>query len=86
MIAYIVRRLLISVPLLLAMTLVTFLFIHLAPGDYFDVLRLNPEISKETIALYEAKYHFDKPVLVQYFFWLKSMFALDFGYWLHWVD
>lgn len=80
MISYIIRRLLISIPLLLAMTFVTFLFIHLAPGDYFDVLRLNPEISKETIALYEAKYHFDQPVLVQYLFWLKSLLQLDLGY------
>lgn len=80
MISYILRRLLISVPLLLGMTFVTFIFIQLAPGDYFDVLRLNPEISKETIALYEAKYHFDQPILVQYLYWLKSLLTLDFGY------
>lgn len=80
MIAYIIRRLLISIPLLLAMTFVAFMFIQLAPGDYFDSMRLNPEISEETIALYEAKYHFDKPVVAQYFYWLKNLLMLDFGY------
>ncbi len=56
------------------------MFIHLAPGDYFDALRLNPEISEETISLYEAKYHFDKSPLIQYFYWLKSLATLDLGY------
>jgi len=80
MITYIIRRLLIAIPLLLAMSFVAFMFIQLAPGDYFDSLRLNPEISEETISLYEAKYHFDKPALIQYFYWLKNILTLDFGY------
>jgi len=80
MIAYILRRFLIAIPLLFGMTFIAFMFIQLAPGDYFDSLRLNPEISEETIALYEAKYHFDKPPIVQYFYWLKNLVTLDFGY------
>lgn len=80
MIAYILRRFLIAIPLLLGMTFISFMIIHLAPGDYFDALRLNPEISAETIAQYEAKYHFDKPPIVQYLYWLKSLAKLDFGY------
>lgn len=77
---YIIRRILVSIPLLLAISFVTFLFIQLAPGDYFDTLRLNPQISPETIKLYEAQYHLDKPWIVQYFYWLKNVLRLDFGY------
>ncbi|MFH1202673.1 MAG: ABC transporter permease [Candidatus Omnitrophota bacterium] len=77
---YIIRRIIIAVPLLLVMSFVTFLFIHLAPGNYFDSLRLNPQISEETILKYQAAFHLDKPVIVQYLYWLKGIFRLDLGY------
>lgn len=78
--SYIIRRLLISIPLLLAISFITFLFIQLAPGNYFDTLRLNPQISEETIKLYESQYHLNEPWIVQYFWWLKNLLKLDFGY------
>lgn len=78
--SYIFRRLLISIPLLLAISFITFLFIQIAPGDYFDTLRLNPQISEETIKLYESQYHLDKHWLIQYFFWLRNLLRLDLGY------
>ncbi len=80
MLRYILRRLLISIPLLLGMSLVAFLFISCAPGDYFDALRLNPEISEATIRQYEAQYLLDKPVLVQYAAWLGRLLQGDLGY------
>jgi peptide/nickel transport system permease protein len=80
MIRYIIKRLIISIPLLLAISFLTFLFIHLAPGNYFDSLRLNPQISEETIKKYEAMYHLDQPVLLQYLYWLKNLARLDLGY------
>lgn len=76
MTSYIVRRLLTLVPLLLVMSFVTFMFIQLAPGNYFATLRLNPQISEETIKQLEAQYHMDKPPLVQYAYWLRNL--------LHW--
>ncbi|RJP18251.1 MAG: ABC transporter permease [Candidatus Abyssobacteria bacterium SURF_5] len=84
--AYIVRRLLTLFPLVLAMSFVTFMFIQLAPGDYFATLRLNPQISEETVARLEAQYHMDKPPIVQYGYWLKNIVVsarhlrLDLGY------
>ncbi|MBI2871377.1 MAG: ABC transporter permease [Candidatus Omnitrophica bacterium] len=80
MAAYVFRRVLIAVPLLLAMTLVAFIFIQMAPGDWFDTLRLNPQISQDTIARYEALYHLDQPVLVQYFYWLGNLARGDLGF------
>jgi peptide/nickel transport system permease protein len=80
MITYIIRRLAISVPLLLAISFIAFMFIHLAPGNYFDTLRMNPQISEETIKKYESQYHLDKPPIVQYGYWLRNLARLDLGY------
>lgn len=80
MINYIIKRILIAIPLILAMSFVTFLAINLAPGNFFDTLRLDPQFSEETIRHYEALYHLDKPVIIQYLYWLKNLVKLDFGY------
>lgn len=76
---YALRRLLISIPLLVLMTFVTFMFIQGAPGDYIDNLKLDPQISKDTLQQYQERFHLDKPVLTQYFYWLKNVMALDLG-------
>lgn len=80
MLKYSLKRLLLSFPLLLGMTLITFLFIQLAPGNFLDNLKLNPQIGPETIKVYEAKFHLDKPVFVQYLMWLKNLLKADLGY------
>ncbi len=80
MTSYIIRRLLIAIPLLLAISFVAFMVIQLAPGNYFDTLRMNPQVSEETIEKYESQYHLDKPPLIQYAFWLKNLMRLDLGY------
>jgi peptide/nickel transport system permease protein len=77
---FILKRLLYSIPLLLGITFLTFLFIKIAPGDFLDNLRLNPQVSKETIALYEQKFHLDKPFIVQYTAWLGNIVKGEFGY------
>ncbi|GAB4340640.1 MAG: ABC transporter permease [Candidatus Abyssubacteria bacterium] len=80
MTAYIIRRLFILLPLLLAMSFVAFMFIQLSPGDYFATLRMNPQISEETIRSLQAQYHMDKPPLIQYAYWLRNLARLDLGY------
>lgn len=80
MIAYILRRILMAIPLLLGISFVTFMFIHLAPGNYFDTLRMNPQISEDIIAQYEATYHLDRPAIVQYGYWLRNLLRGDLGY------
>ena len=77
---YIIKRILVSFPLLLGITFITFIFINLAPGDFLDNLRMNPQISEETLRLYEEQFHLNKPLMTQYFVWLKNLFRLDFGY------
>lgn len=77
---FILKRLLFALPLVLFLPLVTFVLMHLAPGNFFDTLRLNPQISAETVARYEKLYHLDQPVLIQYLAWLRNILHLDFGY------
>lgn len=80
MVSYIVRRILLTIPLLIAMSFVTFVFIRLAPGDVLAPYRANPQISEETIVALEERFHFDKPLVVQYGYWVKNMLHFDLGY------
>jgi len=65
---------------LLGITFVTFLFIHMAPGDFYDSLSLNPQISKETLDSYRLRFNLDKPLLYQYGAWLANMARGRWGY------
>jgi len=80
MIKYIIKRILVAIPLLIAMSLLTFLLMQMTPGNFFDSLKLDPTISAETIERYEKLYHLDKPIFVQYLQWLKNLAKMEFGY------
>ncbi len=80
LLAYIIRRLINLIPLLLGITVLSFIIINLAPGDFLSEQRLNPEISQETLDTLEAQFGLDQPVYVQYFRWLGNVLRLDFGY------
>jgi peptide/nickel transport system permease protein len=80
MIIYIIKRLFAMLPVIIGVTLISFLIIHLAPGKPTDVMtELNPKITPEARARLEKYYGLDKPVLVQYGLWLKRIALLDFG-------
>lgn len=74
------HRGLMALPLLFLLPLFTFWLMHLTPGNYFDSLRINPQISQATVAQYEKLYRLNEPVLVQYGYWLKRLCKFDFGY------
>jgi peptide/nickel transport system permease protein len=62
------------------MSFITFLFIELAPGDVLAKYRFDPRVNAQILQEIESKYHFDKPVLVQYGHWLWRMLHFDLGY------
>ncbi|WP_108398495.1 ABC transporter permease [Devosia submarina] len=78
--AYIVRRLLGAIPLLLGISVILFAIIQLAPGGPLDIYAENPSVSKEALAQIAARYGLDQPVPVQYFLWLKAVLVGDWGY------
>ena len=77
---YLVRRLAQAVLLLLGASLLTFLFSGLAPGSYFDEMRLNPQISPETVASLRAQYQLDRPLPMRYARWLSALLHGEMGF------
>ena len=80
MIAYIIKRLLIAIPMLLMIALITFCLMRLSPGNYLDTIRMDPQISEEVIKSYENLYQLNKPVWMQYIVWVKNLSHLQFGH------
>ena len=80
MLRYVAKRLVIMIPLLLGITLISFVVIHLAPGEPTGLqAEFNPKITKEARERLRAYYNLDKPLYVQYALWLKKVAVLDFG-------
>ncbi len=77
---YLLRRLLGAVPLLLAISLLLFSIVHLAPGGPLDVYADNPSVTPQALAQIKVAYGLDKPVPVQYLLWVKSMAQGMWGY------
>lgn len=80
MLNYLGKRLLMMIPLLIGITLISFVVIHLAPGEPTDMQTdLNPEASVELRDRLRAQYGLDQPVHVQYYHWMDRLAHLDFG-------
>lgn len=79
MTAFLLRRLLALVPLLLGITFMVFLLMYMAPGDFLDQARASRDVSKETIELMEKQFGLDQPWYVQYALWLRNVVTLEFG-------
>jgi len=78
--AYLSRRFAQCLFLLFGVSVLTFLFSALAPGHYLDEMRLNPQISSETLAALRSQYEIDAPVPLRYAHWLVSVAKGDWGF------
>jgi peptide/nickel transport system permease protein len=76
--AYFLQRLLHAVPITLAVTLLCFSLVHLAPGDPLSAV-LPSDASQEVVDSVKAQYGLDKPLPVQYLLWLQRAVAGDLG-------
>jgi len=77
---YILKRLLLIIPMLVGISFILFAVMHLAPGDPTSIrYGLNPEISQGARDNFNKMYGLDKPVLIQYFEWMERFILLDFG-------
>ena len=77
---YLIRRLLITIPSLLGISVVLFTILALAPGDPFGELATNPAIPPEVQAGLRAKFGIDDPIPVRYLHWLMAMLHGDWGF------
>lgn len=77
---YLLKRILLLVPLMLGITLITFTVIHLAPGEPVDMqMAMNPKVGKEARDRLTKFYGLDKPLHEQYFSWLGKLARFDLG-------
>jgi len=78
--AMLLRRLLGAVPLLLAISLLLFTIVHLAPGGPTDVYADNPSVTPQALAQIRIAYGLDQPLPVQYLRWVGAMARGVWGY------
>lgn len=77
---YLLRRLLIAVPVLFGISIVLFSILALAPGDPFGEMALNPNIPPEVRFNLRKQFGLDDPLVVRYVRWLAAMLHGDWGY------
>jgi peptide/nickel transport system permease protein len=81
MATYVVRRLLIAIPVFFGITMLVFLFVALAPGDAASAY-VKPEFAANPAALEEVRRRFglDQPIPIRYLRWLANVVQGDLGY------
>jgi peptide/nickel transport system permease protein len=75
---YALRRLILTIPILLGVTVICFALVQLAPGDPVQSL-VRPDATPEQIQSLRAFYGLDQPLVVQYFLWLWRVLGGNFG-------
>ncbi|AFZ68831.1 ABC transporter permease [Deinococcus peraridilitoris] len=79
MLPFMLRRLVNSIPTVIGATLLIFFIISLAPGDFLTIQLLDPNISQQQIDNLRRIYGLDKPLIVQYFYWMKELLQGNLG-------
>ncbi|KAA8747913.1 nickel/cobalt ABC transporter permease [Paenibacillus sp. UASWS1643] len=80
--SYIVKRILLAIPLLIIISFITFVLINLSPLDPAVVVlqaQEVPQITEELIAQTNKALGFDQPFMIQYVNWIMAVVQLDFG-------
>jgi len=76
---FVLRRLTATVLTLVAVSMLSFLLISAAPGNFFDDMRLSPQMTEEMAANLRAQYGLDRGFVERYSAWCRSAWKGDFG-------
>ncbi len=77
---FVIKRVLLMIPTLLGISIIAFVIIQAAPGDFTSAYKANPQFSEKTIEEMKKRYGLDKPLHQQYFVWLWRIVRYqDFG-------
>ena len=80
MLRYFTRRLLHGLFLVVGVSLLTFFLLQLAPGDFFAEMRLNPQMTAESVAAVRHQYGLDRSVATRYLLWINSVRKGELGF------
>ena len=85
MFSYLVQRVLLMIPTLIAISIITFVIIQLPPGDYLstyiaELQSQGENVDTEKIEALRAQYGLDRPIIEQYSLWVIGMLQGDFGF------
>jgi peptide/nickel transport system permease protein len=78
MIAFILKRLITLIPILLGVTFISFLIISFTPGDFVSTMAMDPTVSRERLASLRHDFGLDRPWYVQYGLWLYRLSPIEF--------
>jgi peptide/nickel transport system permease protein len=76
---HLLRRILAAIPVVLGVTILTFLVMHATAGNYVPGLDLNPSLKPADVERIRANLGLDRPLWLQYVTWLGGMLHGDFG-------
>jgi peptide/nickel transport system permease protein len=76
---FLLRRLGGALVQLIAVSALAFALMELAPGDYLEDMRVNPQIPAATVARWRAEFGLDQPAIVRYGRWVRSVASGEFG-------
>src|SRR5215213_4305757 len=80
MLRYIIRRLLLMIPLLLGITFMVFAIVNLVPGSPVAQFEANPKMSQDDIERIRSNLGLDEPWPKRYVIWLGNLLHGDLGY------
>jgi peptide/nickel transport system permease protein len=76
---YLLRRVLATIPVVIGVTLITFLLMHITAGSYVPGIDLNPNLKPEDVESIKRYLGLDRPLYIQYITWLAGVVQGDFG-------
>jgi peptide/nickel transport system permease protein len=83
MLSFIGRSTIQKMVTLFFVSIISFLIIHLAPGELSQVNPLNPKFTPEMVERFRQAFHLDKPLYVQYLYFYRDLFT---GTTISWKD
>ena len=70
---YVLKRLLLMIPVILGVSLMIYCIMDLAPGDIISIKAGDDILSEEQEAALRAKYGLDKPLLIRYLYYMGNL-------------
>lgn len=83
MLSFIARSIVQKIITLFFVSIVSFLIIHLAPGEPSQVDPLNPKFTPEVVERFRQEFHLDEPIYMQYLYFYRDLFT---GKTISWKD